>query len=55
MGTQNELKTLRAILSDILKFTQTEEAIEKVMSLLPKERNGLQPLAACLFAENHDI
>lgn len=53
MSSQNEVRTLRMILSDILKYAQsTEENIAKVMYLLPKEKNGLQPIAMCLFAES---
>ena len=55
MSVHNEFKNLRAILSEILKYCQTEESIDKVMTLLPKERNGLQPIAMCLFSENTDI
>jgi len=34
---------------------QTEEAIQKVVYLLPRERQGLQPVAICLFSESTEV
>ncbi len=42
-------------MSDLLKFMQTESAIEKLLFLLPKERQGLQPIATCLFSESVEL
>ncbi len=41
MSNHNEIKTLRSILMEILKYAQTEDAIVKVVFMFPKEKNGL--------------
>lgn len=42
-------------MTDLLKFMQTEQAIEKLLFLLPRDRQSLQPIATCLFSESVEV
>lgn len=51
----NETQSLKQTLQDLLKFMQSDEAIQKVIYLMPKENNGLILIANCLFSESSEI